>query len=124
VGVDLELRSNTELPAERSFEYGLIPLEGAVEVEGHVAEPGHLVYIGPGRDEIGIRTGESARALLLGGAPFEEPILMWWNYVARTREEISAAHRDWSSRRDRFAVPPSSLAPIDVSSPPWGAHPG
>jgi redox-sensitive bicupin YhaK (pirin superfamily) len=110
------------LVAEPSFEYGLVPLEGTVEVEGHAAEPGHLVYLRPGRDEIRLRTGESARALLLGGVPFEEPIVMWWNYVARTREEISAAHIDWTSRSDRFTVPPSALAAMDVSGPPWAAH--
>jgi redox-sensitive bicupin YhaK (pirin superfamily) len=119
VGVDLELGSNVEIPAQRSFEYGIVPLEGAVDVEGHVAGLGRWVYLGPGRDEIRLRTRESARAVLLGGLPFEEPLLMWWNYVARTREEISAAHRDWTSRTDRFAVPSSSLAPIDVGGPPW-----
>jgi redox-sensitive bicupin YhaK (pirin superfamily) len=122
VGVDLELHSGVALVAEPSFEYGLVPLAGIVEVEGHSVELGRLVYLGPGRDEIRLRTGESARALLLGGVPFEEPILMWWNYVARTREEISAAHNDWTLRSDRFTVPPSSLAAIDVSGPPWAAH--
>jgi redox-sensitive bicupin YhaK (pirin superfamily) len=119
VGVDLVLHSGVELPAGPSFEYGIVPLVGAVEVEGRVAGPGHLVYLGPGRDEIQLRTPESARAILVGGVPFEEPILMWWNYVARTREEISAAHQAWTSRTERFAVPSSSLAPIDVAGPPW-----
>ena len=120
VGVDLELRSGVELPAERMFEYGVVPLDGTVEVEGQAAGPGHLIYLGLGRDEIRLRTPQPARALLVGGTPFPEPILMWWNYVARTREEISAAHGDWTSRRERFAVPLSSLAPIDVAGPPWG----
>ncbi|HEX6393802.1 MAG TPA: pirin family protein [Acidimicrobiales bacterium] len=119
VGVDLELSSDVELPAERSFEYAVVPLEGVVQVEGRVAEPGHLVYLGLGRDEIRLRTPDRARAVLVGGVPFEEPILMWWNYVARTREEISAAHQEWTSRSERFTVPTSSLAPIDVDGPPW-----
>jgi quercetin 2,3-dioxygenase len=119
VGVELDLRSAVELPAERSFEYALVPLEGAIEAEGQVVEPGRLVYLGPGREEIRLRTPESAKTLLVGGVPFEEPVLMWWNYVARTREEISAAHQDWSSRSERFTVPPSSLEPIDVAGPPW-----
>ena len=119
VGVDLDLRSDVELPAQRSFEYGIVPLEEEIEVEGQVAGPGHLVYLGPGRDEVRVRTRRAARAMLVGGVPFEEPILMWWNYVARTRDEISAAHQDWPGRSDRFPVPPSSLAPIDVGGPPW-----
>jgi redox-sensitive bicupin YhaK (pirin superfamily) len=120
VGVDLELRSTVELPARASYEYGLVPLEGTVEAEGHMAEPGQLLYLGPGREDIHLRTRRSARALLVGGVPSEEPILMWWNYVARTRQEIAAAHHDWASRNRRFSVPPSSLAPIDVGGPPWG----
>jgi hypothetical protein len=39
------------------------------------------------------------RALLLGGAPFDETILMWWNFVARTTEEIVAAREDWQAGR-------------------------
>jgi redox-sensitive bicupin YhaK (pirin superfamily) len=121
VGVDLELHSHVDLPAQRSFEYGIVPLDGTVEVEGRVAEPGDLVYLGPDRDEIRLRTQKVARALLVGGVPFEEPILMWWNYVARTRQEISAAHQEWTTRSERFTVPLSSLAPIDVVGPPWGS---
>jgi redox-sensitive bicupin YhaK (pirin superfamily) len=119
VGVDLELHSAVELPASPLFEYALVPLEGVVEVEGRVAGPGRLLYLGQGRDEIRVRSHGSARVMLIGGVPFEESILMWWNYVARTRDEISAAHREWTSRTERFAVPASSLAPIDVPGPPW-----
>jgi hypothetical protein len=56
---------------------------------------------------------------LLGGLPLEERILMWWNYVARTREEISDAHAAWTARSERFGVPASSLAAIDTGPPPW-----
>jgi redox-sensitive bicupin YhaK (pirin superfamily) len=119
VGVDLALCSDVDVPARPSFEYGIVPLEGSLEVEGHLVEPGHLVYLGPGRDQVRLRPKGPARAILVGGVPFPDPILMWWNYVARTREEISAAHRDWTSRSDRFPVPPSSLDPIDVGGPPW-----
>lgn len=119
VGVDVVLHSDVELPAEPSFEYGIIPIEGALEVEGRGAPLGRWAYLGPGRSEIRLRTADSARAVLVGGAPFDQPILMWWNYVARTKEEISEAHRDWTSRTDRFVVPTSSLAPMDVGGPPW-----
>ena len=119
VGVDLELSSDVELPAERTFEYAVVPLDGPVQVEGQLVESGQVVYLGPGRDEIRLRTPDRARAVLVGGVPFEEPIMMWWNYVARTRDEISSAHQEWTSRTERFTVPTSSLAPIDVGGPPW-----
>jgi hypothetical protein len=37
--------------------------------------------------------------LLIGGPPFPETILMWWNFVARTPEEIAEARTDWEERR-------------------------
>ncbi len=43
-----------------------------------------------------LETREETRALLLGGTPFPEPVLMWWNFVGRTRDEISIAYRDWT----------------------------
>ena len=33
--------------------------------------------------------------MLLGGEPFEEEIVMWWNFVGRSQEEIEEARADW-----------------------------
>ena len=44
---------------------------------------------------------------------------MWWNYVARTRTEIVAAHRQWSDGDERFGAVPTALDRIDVPGPPW-----
>ena len=40
-----------------------------------------------------------ARVMLIGGQPFTETILMWWNFVARTPEEIALAREDWEQHR-------------------------
>jgi hypothetical protein len=40
-----------------------------------------------------------ARLLLIGGVPFPETILMWWNFVARTPDEIREARNDWEAHR-------------------------
>jgi redox-sensitive bicupin YhaK (pirin superfamily) len=122
MGADLDVRGAATLPLRSDYEHALVVTAGAVTVDGGEAiEPGHLAYLGRGRDELNLSSPSSggARALLLGGVPFEEPILMWWNYVARTREEISAAHRDWTARADRFGAVQSSLASVDVAPPPW-----
>lgn len=119
VGADIELRSQATIPLRRDHEHALVPLVGAIELEGRPLAPAQLAYLAPGRDEVELQAPEEARLLLLGGVPFEERILMWWNYVARTRDEITAAHAEWTSRSDRFTVPPSPLAPIDVGPPPW-----
>jgi hypothetical protein len=59
--------------------------------------------------------------MLVGGTPFDERLFMWWNFVARTQDEISAAWRDWSRGDERFGRVDSPFARIDVDRPPWMA---
>jgi hypothetical protein len=45
---------------------------------------------------------------------------MWWNFVARTLDEITDAWRAWRDHDDdRFGPVPSSLDRIDAPTPPW-----
>lgn len=119
VGADVALRGGATIPLRATDEHVIVPLEGVIEADGRAVGPARLAYFPPGRDEVELRAPDGARLLLLGGIPFEERILMWWNYVARTREEITEAHAAWTSRRDRFGIPPSKLSSIDVPPPPW-----
>jgi quercetin 2,3-dioxygenase len=57
--------------------------------------------------------------LLLGGVPFEEELLMWWNFVARSRDEIEEAQRDWNGGHERFGDVESSLSLIPAPRPNW-----
>ena len=57
--------------------------------------------------------------LLLGGVPFGQPILMWWNFVARSREEITAAYEQWRAEDGRFGEVHSALDRIPAPPPPW-----
>ena len=61
------------------------------------------------------------RVLLLGGAPFGESILMWWNFVARTTDEITAARDDWQAHR-RFGEV-ERYAGARLEAPPFLARP-
>lgn len=119
-GIDLDLRpGRATLPLRPDYEHALVTFAGACVVDGAVVEPGHLAYLGVGRDEITLTTEAPTRALLVGGVPFDEQVLMWWNFVARTRDEIVDAHRDWTVGADRFGHVDSELARIDVDPPPW-----
>ncbi len=119
-GVELVLDApGAVLPLRRDYEYALVVLEGAATIGARVAEPGLLAYLGEGRDEVRLEVAAPARALLLGGVPFPEPVLMWWNFVARTREEVSEARRQWAEDDGRFGTVRSSLARIEVGPPPW-----
>jgi redox-sensitive bicupin YhaK (pirin superfamily) len=120
VGLDLEIHDRTAaVPLRQDYEYGLVVLSGTLEVDGRVVEPGSLAYLGTGRAECRLVTSGPARALLIGGVPFDETVLMWWNFVARTREEINDAYRQWSSSDSRFGPVASALARIETGPPPW-----
>jgi quercetin 2,3-dioxygenase len=123
VGVDVQLRAGGALlPLLSAYEYALVLLSGSVDLPAgagaHVV-PGQLAYLGLGREELDLTTTEGARLLLLGGEPFESPILMWWNFVARTRAEIDSARADWTARADRFGETGSGLPRIPAPSTPW-----
>ena len=94
-------------------------LVGAARLEGQIVEPGHLAYLGTGRTETSLAANAPTRTLLLGGVPFDEEVLMWWNFVARTRAEIIEAHRAWMAADDRFGRVDSTLPRIEVGPPPW-----
>jgi quercetin 2,3-dioxygenase len=115
VGLDLSCtgRAALAVPLTASFEHAALVLSGAASVAGEALAPGTLLYFGPGRGELTLRTEGAARILLIGGTPFGEEILVWWNFVARTREEIAQATRDWNA--GRFGAVHGSPAPALVA---------
>jgi redox-sensitive bicupin YhaK (pirin superfamily) len=119
-GFDLSLQAGRSvLPLRSDFEHAVVVLDGAVLVEGAVVEPGRLGYLTPGREELVVEAREPARVLVVGGVPFPSPIFMWWNFVARTREEAEAAGAAWNSLDPRFGEVGSSLRRIAAPDPPW-----
>ena len=123
LGVDLRLRAGTvEVPLDPRFEHALVLTHGAVVVDGVRVEPGHLAHLGADRGACPLTVPEGARGLLLGGLPFPEPLLMWWNFVARTQDEITAAQQAWARGDERFGAVASRLDRIEVGPPPWAAR--
>jgi redox-sensitive bicupin YhaK (pirin superfamily) len=121
LGVELDLeRGETTIPLEPDLEYGVLAVDGSVLVAGCPLDPPALGYLGTGRAELRLEVGEPARVLLLGGPPFPEPLLMWWNYVARSRAEVAAAHESWRAGDGRFGPVASPLAPMTAPDLPWG----
>jgi len=110
------------LPLEPEFEHALVPLAGALALDGHVLATEALYYLGRGRAEIALRAERGpARALLIGGAPFGETVLMWWNFVARRTDELVAAREDWEAGR-RFGEVAAYAGPR-LAAPPFLARP-
>jgi hypothetical protein len=120
VGVDVVFHGGaSNLPLRNDFEYALVVLAGGLTVDQRNVTPGHLAYLGRGRDELGLHAEGATRALLIGGEPFDEPLVMWWNFVARSRDEMAKAYDDWQNETSRFSYFPSPIVRIPAPSPYW-----
>jgi len=119
VGVELRIDGADELPLDERFEHAVLPVSGELTVDGVAVPTAHLAYLSPERTSVRVETSGPAVALLLGGEPFPDPLVMWWNYVARTRDEVASAHTEWTARAERFGTVRSSLPAVDVGPPPW-----
>jgi hypothetical protein len=98
VGAEVELRAAAvvTLELERTYEHAVLALSHDVVVDGTPVERAHLVHLSPGRPGLRLSAGRAAgRLLLLGGEPFDEELLMWWNFVARSHGEIVEAREEW-----------------------------
>ncbi|QXE38722.1 pirin family protein [Streptomyces sp. GMY02] len=100
----LDPRSTTTIPVDSAFEYGLLVDHGDIRLAGTLLRPAELGYLGPGNDTLTLAndTSAPARAVLLGGTPFEEEIVMWWNFIGRDHQDIVAAREAWENASDRF----------------------
>jgi redox-sensitive bicupin YhaK (pirin superfamily) len=116
----------TSLALRPAFEYGALVLAGEAELDGQALRPGSLLYLGCGRERLALRSAGGAggaRLLVIGGEPFGEEILMWWNFVGRDPDEITRAVAEWNAGDARFGevrgYPGERLA---APLPPWAAR--
>jgi redox-sensitive bicupin YhaK (pirin superfamily) len=102
VAVDVTLSGEAHLPLERDFEYAVLALEADARVNGHHVPHTGLQYLGWGNDRLQLTSEHRNRLLVLGGEPLTEDLLMWWNFVGRTHDEIVQARAQWESADARF----------------------
>ncbi len=103
LGVALDLhRGGTVVPLEAAYEHLVVVLTGTLLLGGTAVHPGRSAYLAPGRQELALAAPDGARVLLLGGEPFAEPVVMWWNFVGRDRDELARARASWAAGDDRF----------------------
>ncbi|MEV3893873.1 pirin family protein [Streptomyces anulatus] len=97
VGADVTLAGGAEarLPLDPDFEYAVLSMSGEAEVDGVRVLPGSMLYLGCGRTELPLRGVSDAGLMLLGGEPFEEELVMFWNWIGRSQEDIAQARDDW-----------------------------
>jgi quercetin 2,3-dioxygenase len=106
LGAELTLApgATATLDVDSTFEHGVLADTEGLSVEGAGLARGSLAYLATGRNALTVTNDsrDPARAILLGGPPFEEEIVMWWNFVGRSHEEIVAARDAWMAHDERF----------------------
>jgi len=101
LGAELVLDPGARLvvPVDPAFEHGVLVDIGAVRVAGVDATAADLAYVPPGAGELELGAGpDGARLLVLGGPPFGESIVMWWNFVGRSHEEVVDYRASWQAQ--------------------------
>jgi redox-sensitive bicupin YhaK (pirin superfamily) len=106
------------VPLQASWEHGVVVLDGELSIDGGRA-PGRdsLVYLPPGRNSVELSSPHGATAFLLGGEPFPDPLVMWWNFVGRTHQDIADAREAWEARDARFGRVPGH-GDVRIPAPP------
>lgn len=97
LGAELRLNGEHRLQLRPDWEYGLLLVAGSLTIDGQEVPLRHLVHL-PLGSQSPLLVGNDAVGILLGGAPFQEQIVMWWNFVARSHEEIVEMRNHWNQR--------------------------
>jgi len=102
--IDLDPGADLSLDVDRSFEHGVLLDQGSVDVAGTTLDIADLAFQQAGCDELSIvnRGDGPARVLLLGGTPFPEQLVMWWNFVGRSHDDIETYRQQWQDHDERF----------------------
>jgi redox-sensitive bicupin YhaK (pirin superfamily) len=101
LGAELVLEPGVSLAldVDASYEHGVLVDTGVARVDGQEVKQSELAYVAPGPASLRLDAGDDgARLLLLGGTPFGEPIVMWWNFVGRSHEDVVAAREAWQEQ--------------------------
>jgi redox-sensitive bicupin YhaK (pirin superfamily) len=126
LGAELQLTAGTDLAlaVDASYELGVLVDTGMAGVNGVDVKQHELAYVSPGSPTLRLVAHDDCRVLVIGGPPFGEPIVMWWNFVGRTHEEIVGFRDEWQAQlADGGYVDGRFGIPVDDTLPPIPAPP-
>ncbi|MCW2752935.1 MAG: pirin [Marmoricola sp.] len=126
LGAELRISAGTrmEIPVDPAYELGLLLDHGQLIVEGEKLSANELGFLEPGREVLVLEAAEDVLVLLLGGPPFGEKIVMWWNFIGRDHDEVAAYRAQWQRvveglPDDRFSLPrEDDMPPIPAPALP------
>lgn len=99
VGAEIALPagSRVELPLDAAWEHAVVLVVGDVSIGSRALVRNEMLYLGDSRSHVSVSSAEGALLFVLGGEPFEEDLIMWWNFAGRTHDEIAQARDDWET---------------------------
>ena len=103
LGAELRLAAGTTLSidVDASYEHGVLVDHGVVTFAGQELKPAELGYLAPGCTTLEITAHEDALLVLLGGPPFGEQLVMWWNFIGRSHDDVAAYRDEWQAQITR-----------------------
>lgn len=121
LGAELLIEAGAEvhIPVQRDFEYAALAENADITVNGTHVPHRDLAYVPPGSDTLVLGASAPARVILLGGVPFGEQIVMWWNFIGRTHDEVVEYRRRYQAELGF-----EEANPLDQGKPPlFGPYP-
>ncbi len=127
LGAEIVLAANARLvvPLDSACEHGLLLDTGDLLIDELPVKESELAYVEPGASSVTLSSADGARLLLLGGEPLGEQIVMWWNFIGRTDEEIRGFREQWQAQISDdgivdgdFGVVAGGLPPIPAPALP------
>lgn len=124
LGAEIALPAGTtEIPVRPDFEHGLLAIDGPISLRdgsgpGTAVADGSLLAVDPGRSSLTVAAATPTRLLLIGGEPFDEQFVMWWNFLAADHDGIATARRAWEQQTDRFGIVPGGRAVLPAPALP------
>lgn len=113
---------DVQLPADATWVLPPLAAEMALYSPAHSlvmnGEPlaAQTMAVLPAASDATLQAGPSgARLVVIGGAPLEQPVRMWWNFVSTDRSRLAEAAKRWEA--NGFAAIPGETD--RVAAPPW-----
>ncbi|AKT51126.1 pirin family protein [Arsenicicoccus sp. oral taxon 190] len=118
--LDLEPGATVTLRVDPTFEHGVLLDRGELQLEGAPVPYAALGIVDAGPTTLRLVAGaDGARAVLLGGEPFEEEFVMWWNFIGSDHDDVSAARDEWEAAGERFGQVPDYVGEVPrLPAPP------
>jgi len=112
--IDLDMGATLTIPVDPTFEHGILVDQGTVSVDGAEVARAEMAYAGTGHSQLTLQSSDDqpSRVIILGGTPFGEDLVMWWNFVGRSHEEIVTYREQWEQQSDRFGEVAGYQGPV------------